>query len=156
MKPSPYSPEGTVSAIFLIALTLLIFLQIASRLGLFPGLVWTEELVRWLWVWMALMGVSEAERTNQHIRMEMIPELWSRAVRKIVYRLIDAATGVLALYMAFLGVKGVIRTWHDESVTLFLSDAVLYAALPLGAVLWAWRLFLRVAGKQQTNMAGAP
>jgi TRAP-type C4-dicarboxylate transport system permease small subunit len=58
--------------------------------------------------------------------------------------------------MAFLGVKGVIRTWHDESVTLFLSDAVLYAALPLGAVLWAWRLFLRVTGKQQTNMAGAP
>jgi hypothetical protein len=33
---------------------------------------------------------------------------------------------------------------------------VLYAALPLGAVLWAWRLFLRVTGKQQTNMAGAP
>jgi TRAP-type C4-dicarboxylate transport system permease small subunit len=43
----------------------------------------------------------------------------------------------------------VLRTWNDESVTLMVSDAVLYAALPVGALLWAMRLFLRLAGKRQ-------
>jgi hypothetical protein len=87
--------------------------------------------------------------------MEMLPALWSAAVRRVVYTVIDAATGVLAVYMAWLGIKGVLRTWNDESVTLFMTDAVLYAALPVGAALWALRLFLRVAGRwQPCSMAG--
>jgi TRAP-type C4-dicarboxylate transport system permease small subunit len=81
--------------------------------------------------------------------MDMVPSLWSAALRRAVYRLIDAMTGLLALYMAWLGFKGVLRTWNDESVTLMVSDAVLYAALPVGALLWAMRLFLRLAGKRQ-------
>jgi len=149
MTPKRYSPEGVLSTLLLIVLSLVIFLQIAGRLGVFPGQVWTEELIRWLWVWMACLGFCEAERYQQHLRMDMIPTLWSAALRRVVYRLIDAMTGVLALYMAWLGCKGVLRTWNDESVTLGVSDAVLYAALPVGALLWAMRLFLRLAGKRQ-------
>jgi TRAP-type transport system small permease protein len=148
-----YSPEGIASASLLVLLMLIILFQIASRLGFMPGQVWTEELIRWIWVWMALLGVSEAERTQQHLRMEMLPAMWSAAVRGFVYRTIDLATGVLALYMAWLGFKGVLRTWNDESVTLFMSDAVLYAALPVGALLWALRLFLRVARRGQPPKA---
>ena len=149
VRSSNYSMEGVASAALLALMMVLILFQIASRLGFLPGQVWTEELIRWLWVWMALLGVSEAERTQQHLRMEMLPALWSAAVRRAVYRVIDAATGVLAVYLAWLGYKGVLRTWNDESVTLFMSDGVLYAALPVAAVLWALRLFLRVAGVHQ-------
>lgn len=149
MRSSRYSTEGIVSAILLALMMLLILFQIASRLGFMPGQVWTEELIRWVWVWLAMLAVSEAERTHQHLRMEMLPALWSAAARRAVYTVIDAATGVLAVYMAWLGIKGVLRTWNDESVTLFMTDAVLYAALPVGAALWALRLFLRVAGRWQ-------
>lgn len=142
-----YSPEGIASASLLAVLMVLMLFQIASRLGVMPGQVWTEELLRWIWVWLALLGVSEAERTHQHLRMEMLPARWSRPVRRWFFRLVDAGTGVLALYMAWLGFKGVLRTWNDESVTLFMTDAVLYAALPVGALLWALRLFLRLAGR---------
>lgn len=148
-RPGRTSVEGIVSAAFLVVLLLLILFQIASRLGFMPGQVWTEELIRWIWVWMALLGVSEAERQQQHLRMEMLPALWSAAVRRAVYTAIDASTGALAVYLAWLGYKGVLRTWNDESVTLHMSDAVLYAALPVGAALWALRLFLRVAGRHQ-------
>ena len=149
LRSSRYSTEGIVSAILLALMMLLILFQIASRLGFMPGQVWTEELIRWVWVWLAMLAVSEAERTHQHLRMEMLPALWSAAARRVVYTVIDAATGVLAVYMAWLGIKGVLRTWNDESVTLFMTDAVLYAALPVGAALWALRLFLRVAGRWQ-------
>lgn len=90
MTPKRYSPEGVLSTLLLIVLSLVIFLQIAGRLGVFPGQVWTEELIRWLWVWMACLGFSEAERYQQHLRMDMIPTLWSAALRRAVYRLTDA------------------------------------------------------------------
>jgi len=149
MTPGRYSAEGIVSAALLALMMALILFQIASRLGFMAGQVWTEELIRWIWVWLAMLGVAEAERMQQHLRMEMLPALWTARLRRAVYAVIDAGTGVLALYMAWLGVKGVLRTWNDESVTLYMSDAVLYAALPVGAVLWALRLFLRVAGRRQ-------
>jgi TRAP-type C4-dicarboxylate transport system permease small subunit len=153
MRHGRYSTEGILSAILLALMMLLILFQIASRLGVMPGQVWTEELIRWVWVWLAMLAVSEAERTHQHLRMEMLPALWSAAARRVVYTVIDAATGVLAVYMAWLGIKGVLRTWNDESVTLFMTDAVLYAALPVGAALWALRLLLRVAGRWQPVVA---
>lgn len=155
MKSGRYSIEGVISAGLLVLMSLLILFQIASRLGFMPGQVWTEELIRWIWVWAALLGVSEAERTRQHLRMEMLPALWAEPVRRAVYTVIDGATGVLALYLAWLGFKGVLRTWNDESVTLVMSDAVLYAALPVGAALWAVRLFLRVAGRHQPPLEAA-
>jgi TRAP-type C4-dicarboxylate transport system permease small subunit len=153
MRSGRYSIEGILSAILLALMLLLILFQIASRLGFLPGQVWTEELIRWIWVWLAMLAVSEAERMHQHLRMEMLPAMWGAAARRVVYTVIDAATGVLALYMAWLGIKGVLRTWNDESVTLFMTDAVLYAALPVGAALWALRLFLRVAGRWQPALA---
>lgn len=153
MRSDRYSPEGIASAALLTLMMLLILFQIASRLGFLAGQVWTEELIRWIWVWLALLGVSEAERMHQHLRMEMLPALWSARLRRAVYAVIDAGTGALALYLAWLGVKGVLRTWNDESVTLVLSDGVLYAALPVGALLWALRLFLRVAGRRQPAAA---
>ena len=149
MGSGRYSTEGILSAILLALMMLLILFQIASRLGFMPGQVWTEELIRWVWVWLAMLAVGEAERTHQHLRMEMLPAMWGAAARRVVYTVIDAATGILAVYMAWLGIKGVLRTWNDESVTLFMTDAVLYAALPVGAALWALRLFLRVAGRWQ-------
>jgi hypothetical protein len=42
----------------------LILFQIASRLGFLAGQVWTEELIRWIWVWLAMLGGCEAERTT--------------------------------------------------------------------------------------------
>lgn len=156
MRSGRYAVEGIASAAFLVVLMLLILFQIASRLGFMPGQVWTEELIRWTWVWMALLGVAEAERQQQHLRMEMLPARWSAPLRRAVYTAIDAATAVLALYLAWLGVKGVLRTWHDESVTLHMSDAVLYAALPVGALLWALRLVLRVAGRSPPMPAAPP
>ena len=53
--------EGRISAALLCGLCLIIFLQILGRFGLFPGQVWTEELTRWMWVWMALIGCAAAE-----------------------------------------------------------------------------------------------
>ena len=51
---------------------------------------------------------------------------------------------LVALYLCWQGCKGVLRTWSNESVTLPVSDAVLYAALPLAMAWWAYRLIRRL------------
>lgn len=138
------SVEGRVSAALLCGLCLIIFLQILGRFGLFPGQVWTEELTRWMWVWMALIGCAAAETHRQHLRMEILTSFLPRKVQTVMSRLQDLLATLIALYLCWQGYKGVIRTWSNESVTLPVSDAVLYAALPLAMAWWAYRLAQRL------------
>jgi TRAP-type transport system small permease protein len=140
--------EGQVSAALLCALCLIIFLQILGRFGVFPGQVWTEELTRWMWVWMVLIGCAAAEAHRQHLRMEIFTSFFPRNVQSAMNRLQDLLAAVVALYLCWQGYKGVLRTWSNESVTLPVSDAFLYAALPMGMAWWAYRLIRRLVTPQ--------
>ena len=70
-----YAFEGILAAVFLVALFLVVLLQILGRTGIVPGPIWTEELARWLWVWMALIGIGAVERNRAHLRMGFLIEL---------------------------------------------------------------------------------
>ena len=56
----------------------------------------------------------------------------------------DVVAILVALYLCWQGYKGVLRTWNNESVTLPVSDAVLYASLPIAMAWWAYRLAQRL------------
>ena len=136
--------EGWVASILMIALCGVIFLQILGRFGFFPGRVWTEELTRWLWVWLALLGCAATEAHGQHLRMEILTSFWSSKAQFISEKLQQVVALATVLFLTWLGYKGVLRTWYNESVTLPVSDAVLYAALPIAMLLWAHRIIHRL------------
>jgi TRAP-type C4-dicarboxylate transport system permease small subunit len=138
--------EGWVASILMIALCGVIFLQILGRFGFFPGRVWTEELTRWLWVWLALLGCAATEAHGQHLRMEILTSFWSSKAQFISEKLQQVVALATVLFLTWLGYKGVLRTWYNESVTLPVSDAVLYAALPIAMLLWAHRIIRRLIG----------
>ena len=136
--------EGRLSSALLCGLCLIIFLQILGRFGIFPGQVWTEELTRWMWVWMALLGCAAAEAHRQHLRMEIFTSFFPRRVQVAMNYLQDVMAILVALYLCWQGYKGVLRTWNNEAVTLPVSDAVLYASLPIAMAWWAYRLAQRL------------
>jgi len=144
----PIRWEGWIASILMVLLCGVIFLQILGRFGFFPGRVWTEELTRWVWVWLALLGCAATEAHGQHLRMDILTSYWS-AKAQIVSEKIQLLLGLATvLFLAWLGYKGVVRTWHNESVTLSVSDAVLYAALPIAMLLWAYRIAHKLAKPQ--------
>ena len=140
LSHAPIYWEGHVAAAIFVLVLLLILFQIGARTELVGGVVWTEELTRWFWVWMALIGCAATQAHGQHVRMELfhhrLSPSWLRRSQRLQCLL---ALGVLA-YLVWHGYQGVLRTWHNESVTLPWSDAVLYAALPLALLLWMLRL----------------
>lgn len=140
--------EGWVAAALLMVLIAVIALQIVGRLGVLPGQVWTEELTRWLWVWAALIGCAATQAHQQHVRMDLLSNHLPLKARRISERLHQLLALLVIGYLAWQGWRGVLRTWHNESVTLPVTDAVLYAALPVAMVLWAGRLLQQIFKKQ--------
>lgn len=145
-RPSPYSFEGIVASIFLIGLILVVVLQILGRTPGFSGPVWTEEAARWLWVWMAMIGLAEVERIDGQLRMGFLVESLRRKLRLAILALIDLVYLAIVLQLIWIGWKTIQRTWSNEAVTLPVSDALLYASGFLAMPLIANRVVRRIAG----------
>lgn len=141
-----YSPEGIAATLIFIVLIAVLLVQVLGRTPLFRGPVWTEELARWLWVWMAFIGIGEAERTNSQLRMDLLAGLLGRKSRFWLFTAIDVAYLAIVAHLVWIGWKTVTRTWSNASVTLPVPDGMLYLAACVGLLLVLLRIVRRIIG----------
>lgn len=136
-----------VSGLLLLAMVLIVSLQVVCRYLFSASLPWPEELSVLLFGWCAWLGAAAAVHRGVHLRMDMVYDRCGEAAR----RRLDVLTDVLVLaFLALLVVKGlpVVRA-ADITYFAFLpfTVMVLYAALPVGAVLMALFILLRLADR---------
>ncbi|MBE1290852.1 MAG: TRAP transporter small permease subunit [Rhodobacteraceae bacterium] len=139
-----YGFEASVASVFFIVLFFVMVLQIVGRTNLVVGPIWTEELARWLWVWMALIGIGTVERDDAHLRMGFLMESLPRALQKTWAILVDCVYIALASHLVWIAYKTILRTWNNETVTLPTTDAVLYASAFVALILIVHRIFWRL------------
>jgi TRAP-type C4-dicarboxylate transport system permease small subunit len=145
--PRPYGPEGIIAALLFIAVVAAMLLQIIGRTGVFDPPIWTEELSRWLWVWMVCLGMAEVERRNEHLAVDFLVTRLPAVPRKVVRVATDLVYLAVMGGLIWIGTIGAIRAWPSQSVTMPTTDAVLYAAFPVAAVFIALRILLRLIGR---------
>lgn len=115
-------------------------LQIVSRYtALFPAYIWTEELSRFLFIWMVMLGAMVAVREGTHFDVDVWPELSPRAAARLR---IFSNLFVLVFAVVFIwwGVKFVQFGWRQESELAELPMPYIFLAWPVAGLTWA--LFL--------------
>lgn len=145
--PRRYAFEGIVATILFIALVVCMLLQITARAGLMQPPIWTEELSRWLWVWMAFFGMAEVERRNEHLVVDFFVTKLPEFMRRLVVLGLDLVYLVVIGSLIWIGVKGVLRQIPSQAVTMPTTDAVLYASFPVAALFIGARIVIRMAGR---------
>ena len=136
--------DGALGALSL-SLVGLVLVAVFFRYGLNRSLSWSDEVVRYLFVWCTLLGAAVTLREREHIRVEYFVELLPLSVRRTV----DAAVlwGV-CLFQVALVVLGVMWVWSTRgSYTSALQwplNLFFYAALPCTAALGAWYALRRL------------
>ncbi len=148
-----YSIEGIIASVLFIILVFVLLLQITGRTGIFIAPVWTEELARWVWVWMALIAIGEVERTNGQLRMGFLISFTSKRFRKALFTVVDVVYLGITGHLAWIGYTTVVRTWNSESVTLIFTDAVLYASYFVASLFIIWRVVSRIRATASTPAA---
>ncbi|MFY0661607.1 MAG: TRAP transporter small permease [Shimia sp.] len=139
-----YGFEASMASVLFVVLFFIMVLQIVGRTNLVVGPIWTEELARWLWVWMALIGIGTVERDDAHLRMGFLMDLLPVLVQKTWAILVDIVYIALASHLVWIAYKTILRTWNNETVTLPTTDAVLYASAFVALVLIVHRIFWRL------------
>jgi TRAP-type C4-dicarboxylate transport system permease small subunit len=115
-------------------------LQIISRYtALIPSYIWTEELSRFLFIWMVMLGAMVGLKEGTHFEVDIWPELGRRsnAMLKIVSNLFVL---IFALVFVYWGVKFVQFGWYQESELAELPMPFIFIAWPLAGATWV--LFL--------------
>jgi len=111
-------------------------LQIVSRYTqLIPSYIWTEELSRFLFIWMVMLGSMIGIKEGTHFEVDIWPEMTGRgnAILKIVSSLLVL---VFALVFVYWGIRFVEFGWHQESELAELPMPYIFVAWPLAGVTW--------------------
>jgi len=115
-------------------------LQIISRYTqLIPSYIWTEELSRFLFIWMVMLGAMIGIREHTHFEVDVWPELKPKAnaLLRIVSQLFVL---VFALVFIWWGIQFVRFGWNQLSELAELPMPYIFVAWPLAGATWA--LFL--------------
>lgn len=119
------------------ALIGVITLQIVSRV-LFSAVGWTEEVARFLLVWITFLAGTLAFQRGRHIAVTFAVDALPLPLRKL------ARLAALAIVLAFMVTLVVIGHRYmqvqsfQKSAALRLSMTYVYAVIPLSAGIMAW------------------
>ena len=123
--------------------------MIARNTGLLPNWIWTEEMARFFFIWMVMLGAMVAVRDGSHFDVDVWPELKPRA--NAILRLVSSCfVLLLALVFAWWGWQFTSFGWNQTSEIADLPMWLIFIAWPLLGVTWllftweGWRRDLRL------------
>ncbi len=115
-------------------------LQIFSRFtALIPSYIWTEEMARFFFIWMIMIGSMVGIRDGAHFDVDLWPELRPRA-NALLCIVGNVFVLVFALVFIWYGIRFVQFGWSQNSELAELPMPFIFAAWPLAGLTWV--LFL--------------
>lgn len=119
----------------LAAMTLLVGAQIAGRFVFAYSIFWSDELSRFLLVWIAFLGMSIGVRRGAHPGVDSLvrtlPPAWGRTAA------LAAVVCCIAFFLVMVGHGALLvqRTWPQRSPSLGLRMGIPYLAVPVAGLL---------------------
>ncbi|MCJ7596635.1 MAG: TRAP transporter small permease [Desulfobacterales bacterium] len=129
------SIQSQVCVLLLVLMSLLVVIQVFSRYLFNFSFVWLEELVRYLMIWMVMIGAALVQANNDHIRIDFFPMLAGPRGKRIMETLFRLCTLLFVFILLYKGVKAVYFNRLFESSGLRISMLWPTLAIPLGALL---------------------
>ncbi|WP_409558476.1 TRAP transporter small permease [Achromobacter sp.] len=124
-------------ALLLAAMVVLVFGNVVARYGFNSGITLSEELSRWMFIWLTFLGAVIALKERGHLGMDMIVAKLPTAGKKLCLVLGQ----ILMLYIVGLMFKG---SWEQAVINADVSAPV--SGLPMAIVYASGLVFSVMAG----------
>lgn len=123
--------HGTGIVLF-VGMCLLVLAQVVAR-KFFEPLVWSEELARYTFIWVAFLGWLIANQRKSHIHISLVLDRAGPTLKLALGVFANLLVIVFALIFAIKGWRLVQNNLDIETVTLFFDFWVVYLVVPLSA-----------------------
>lgn len=128
----------------MVSILLTVIWQVVSRYVLKDPASVTEELSRFILIWIGILGAAYAYRQNAHLGFNLVVERQSAAVKRVLLTLVEIIVIVFCvLVMLFGGSELVLLTLELEQISaaLGIKMGFIYSVLPIsGSLIIAYAL----------------
>lgn len=150
-----------ILTVLMFVLIVPVAMQILSRYtGVIPRFIWTEEMARFCFVWIILIGAMIAVRDGTHFDVDILPHSSNPMVEKAMKLLCHFAMGVVALTFIIYGYDFAVLGSRQRSEIASLPMLTIYIAWPIAGITWLLFLAERVwdilQGRDLTDDSGEP
>lgn len=126
--------EGAM-AVCLAAMTLLVGVQIAGRFLFNYSIFWSDELTRFLLIWVAFLGMSAGVRRGAHPGIDSLVRALPPHGGRLIVSLAVCCSLIFFAVMTGYGSLLAFRTWGQRSPSLGLRMGIPYLAVPAAGAL---------------------
>ena len=138
--------EKMLCVVFLALMSIIIVLQVFFRYVLNNSLSWSEELARYLFIWMIYVGISYGVKLDKHICVDAVYTFMPKGIKRgyaLVAYVLFLIFAVAIIYYGIL-VVGMQITSGQVSPAMGLPMQYVYAAPVVGMVLTVVRLVQKI------------
>lgn len=126
--------------VLLLTMVIVVFMQVLFRFALDQPLAWTEELARYLLVWITFLGASFAMAKKAHIGVDIIVDKLPPVLKNviaIIASLISLSFFIMIIKESFTLIE---RTMVQTSPVLGISMGYIYTVIPVACFIMAINL----------------
>lgn len=136
--------EAYVGAIILAAQTVLMAAEVVMRYGFGSSIIWSEELVRYLFIWFIFVGSAYCIPLHQHITVDLLVQILPEKASHWVECFTTVLWTVLSGWVTYLTAKYTVSVFQlgNLSTALHIPMWTIYLAMPVGFGLMTIRLLI--------------
>src|SRR5699024_371587 len=120
---------------FLVIMVAIIFVQIVSRVLVQSSFPWTEELARFLMIWVTFLGAAFSFQHGAHIGISMLTNKLPKKLNGIIQLLIGLLCTILFDVLFIQVLELVDKSASQTSPAMRLPLNYVYLLIPISAIL---------------------
>jgi TRAP-type C4-dicarboxylate transport system permease small subunit len=135
-----------ITCSLLFSMVALVSISVVLRYIFSTGILWSEEFVRYAYIWLIFLGSVTAIKQNAHIGLDIVTKRLPLKLKCFIYCLGDALVMFFLLIQIIYGFDLILKTQGMLSSTMRLPMSWVYYVFPLSGILMQiemLRLFYR-------------
>ena len=121
--------------LLLIIMTLAVFAQVIFRFVLEQPLAWSEELSRYLMIWITFLGASLAIEKKAHPIIEVAVGVLPGRIRQVVQVIAILSSCVFYTLLVYFGSQFAVRSFYQLTPAMGLPIGYVYLIIPISGFL---------------------
>lgn len=133
---------GVLCIVLMTLLVAIVILGVFFRYVLTSPLSWSEEISRYLMIWIAFLAASIPLRKWEHVALEVIVQLLPSTLRKVIKIIMELMILVFLAVLTKQGLNLVKFAALQTSPSLGISMMWVYLAAPVGGMIMLLQLLI--------------
>ena len=138
--------EESILLVVFLVMVFVALIQVFNRVLFNSPMAWSDELARYLFIWVVFIGASYATKTDAHVGVTSLTDRLPQGVTRVLSIITNLCCTLFCGVLVYQGVKTMVAqyTFGQVSATLRLPMYFVYLAVVLGGLFMGVRFLLKV------------